>query len=216
MNKLTPENIKFIDNYLVKADVIYLDIRVEMIDHIATALESRMQTKNEDFYNAFKDYMVEHKKSLIKSDKKHRKSIRKDIIKQILKKTISIQAFLVFCIAFMTQLYLNNNHHFFEDNYFFSYYGLLMLGCFFATKYLNFFFSKPKIDYSLKYSAISIMASVLVISYYSLSILFRIVNRVFDKTVLIVFLSVFIVLLFNSFCVLNNYINKYKKQYYFL
>ena len=70
MEKLTTENIQFIDNYLLKSKVIYKDIRVEMVDHVASAVEERMQTNNEIFYDAFKGFMVEHKKSLLQSQKK--------------------------------------------------------------------------------------------------------------------------------------------------
>ena len=39
MKKLTKENIQFIDNYLKNSDVIFDDIRMEMVDHVATAVE---------------------------------------------------------------------------------------------------------------------------------------------------------------------------------
>ena len=46
---LSSENIKFIDNYLKNSEVIYYDIRMEMLDHVATAVERKMQTENLDF-----------------------------------------------------------------------------------------------------------------------------------------------------------------------
>ena len=39
MAKLTKENIQFIDSYLKKKGVKYLDVRVELIDHLSTAFE---------------------------------------------------------------------------------------------------------------------------------------------------------------------------------
>jgi len=33
--KLTKEEIQFIDTYLVKSEVFYVDVRQEMIDHVA-------------------------------------------------------------------------------------------------------------------------------------------------------------------------------------
>ncbi len=60
--KLTTENIKFIDNYLKNSEVIYYDIRMEMLDHVATAVEEKMEAENLDFYDAFKSYMVVNKK----------------------------------------------------------------------------------------------------------------------------------------------------------
>ena len=55
---LSSENIQFIDNYLKNSEVIYYDIRMEMLDHVATAVEHKMQAENLDFYDAFKSYMV--------------------------------------------------------------------------------------------------------------------------------------------------------------
>ena len=53
MTKLTKENIRFIDTYLLNSSVYYKDIREEMIDHVATAVELRMAKESEDFYDAF-------------------------------------------------------------------------------------------------------------------------------------------------------------------
>ncbi len=119
MNKLTPENIRFIDNYLIKADVIYLDIRVEMIDHIATALEARMQTENEDFYNAFKDYMVEHKAELIERDKKYIKAIRLQLLKTFFKNLISLQALGLAFLSVIIISYIFSKFHIYQYKYFF-------------------------------------------------------------------------------------------------
>ena len=67
--KLTPDNIKFIDTYLKNSEVIYYDIRMEMLDHVATAVEQKMEAENLDFYDAFKSYMVLHKKEILKGKK---------------------------------------------------------------------------------------------------------------------------------------------------
>ena len=58
---LSSENIQFIDNYLKNSEVIYYDIRMEMLDHVATALEHKMQAENLDFYDAFKSYMLSNR-----------------------------------------------------------------------------------------------------------------------------------------------------------
>lgn len=67
--KLTAENIQFIDNYLKNSEVIYYDIRMEMLDHVATAVEQKIQTENLDFYEAFKSYMAVNKKEILKGNK---------------------------------------------------------------------------------------------------------------------------------------------------
>jgi hypothetical protein len=65
---LTKEEIQFIDTYLLKSEVFYVDIRQEMIDHVATAVEAMMAEEGLDFYDAFKAYMVVHKKELLKNN----------------------------------------------------------------------------------------------------------------------------------------------------
>lgn len=67
--KLTKENIVFIDNYLQNSGVFYYDVRVEMLDHVATAVEKKMEEESLDFYEAFKEYMMLNKKELLKNDK---------------------------------------------------------------------------------------------------------------------------------------------------
>lgn len=66
MQKITQEQIKFIDNYLQKSDVIFVDIRTELTDHIASAVEEKMEVENVDFYDAFKDFMAKNKKEVLR------------------------------------------------------------------------------------------------------------------------------------------------------
>ena len=68
--KLSNEEIKFIDTYLAKSDVIFVDLRAEMTDHIATGVEEKMEQEKLDFYDAFKEYMVKNKRELLKSNNK--------------------------------------------------------------------------------------------------------------------------------------------------
>lgn len=67
MSTLNKEEIQFIDNYLQKAEVVYFDIRSEMIDHIASGVETKMESRNLNFYEAFKQYMVANKNELLKN-----------------------------------------------------------------------------------------------------------------------------------------------------
>lgn len=67
MRQLSNEEIKFIDNYLQKSDIVFVDVRAELTDHIASAVEERMETENVDFYDAFKDFMIHNKKEILKS-----------------------------------------------------------------------------------------------------------------------------------------------------
>ncbi|PZR21284.1 MAG: hypothetical protein DI539_08470 [Flavobacterium psychrophilum] len=59
--KLTEGQINEIEKYLEKDRIFYDDIRMEMTDHIATALEEQLQ-QGEDFELALKMYMNSHLK----------------------------------------------------------------------------------------------------------------------------------------------------------
>ncbi|MDI1254824.1 MAG: hypothetical protein PSV16_01890 [Flavobacterium sp.] len=69
--KLTRENIQFIDHYLRKSDVFYADIRTEMIDHVASAVETKMKRDNLDFYDAFRNYMAVNKNEILKGNRRY-------------------------------------------------------------------------------------------------------------------------------------------------
>ncbi len=77
---LDKPQIKFIDNYLTKSGVDFLDIRMEMIDHIASAVEEKMQKENLNFYDAFKSYMLKNKNELLKTSRKYRWSLDKRLL----------------------------------------------------------------------------------------------------------------------------------------
>jgi len=64
---LNKENILFIDNYLKKSEVVFDDLRLELVDHIASAITLKMSNEDLDFYDAFKSYMVENKKEILKA-----------------------------------------------------------------------------------------------------------------------------------------------------
>lgn len=64
---LSKENIQFIDQYLKKSEVVFDDLRLELVDHTATAVSFKMINENLDFYDAFKDFMVENKKEILKA-----------------------------------------------------------------------------------------------------------------------------------------------------
>ncbi len=69
--KLSQEEIKFIDTYLKNSGIIFLDIRYEMIDHIAASVEEEMDKTQDIFRFAFKRYMLQHKKEFLKTNRKY-------------------------------------------------------------------------------------------------------------------------------------------------
>ena len=110
--KLTKEEIQFIDTYLENSEVVYADIRMEMVDHVASDIECRMEAGDtRDFYYVFKDYMVENKAQLLNDNKQFLKSADKKIGRTFLKelkKPITPLLFLASCIGFYV-LYQNSN-----------------------------------------------------------------------------------------------------------
>ena len=67
--KLNQNQIQFIDGYLQRNDVIYVDIRAEMIDHIATGVEEKMEIENIDFHEAFVSYVNSNRKEIFSMNK---------------------------------------------------------------------------------------------------------------------------------------------------
>jgi predicted secreted protein len=68
---LSKEQIQFIDQYLKKSEVVFDDLRMELVDHTASAVAYKMVEEDIDFYDAFKNYMVENKKSILKAGMVH-------------------------------------------------------------------------------------------------------------------------------------------------
>lgn len=101
MAKLDKEQIQFIDDYLDNSDVIYADISMEMVDHVASGIEARIDTGDtRDFYYIFKDYMVENKAKLLDDNKRFLKSTDKKIWKAILKELPKPLTIIIFIVAF--------------------------------------------------------------------------------------------------------------------
>ncbi len=50
--KLTKEEIQFIDNYLIKNEVKFWDVRLELLDHIVSSVEDKITNKGTSFNEA--------------------------------------------------------------------------------------------------------------------------------------------------------------------
>lgn len=55
MSKLTKEEIQYIENYLIKNEVKYWDVRLELLDHIVSAVEDKIETEGISFNEALLD-----------------------------------------------------------------------------------------------------------------------------------------------------------------
>lgn len=107
--KLTSDNIVFIDTYLDNSRIEYKDVRLEMVDHIASAIEDKMNNGDKRaFYYIFKDYMVENKAILLDSFKIQKKKTLNDFFRLLIKSMISFRS-IVLSIGFFILFYLNND-----------------------------------------------------------------------------------------------------------
>lgn len=105
MKKLTKENIQFIDTYLDNSDVVYADVRLEMVDHIASDIENSMKNGDErDFYYIFKDYMVNNKSTLLKDYKSFKNKTLNKLTLKLLKSFLSLKSIFLTCILVVLSL----------------------------------------------------------------------------------------------------------------
>lgn len=114
MKKLTEENIEFIQNYLKNSAIEYDDVLIEMTDHVASELETRLAQKdNQGFYEEFKHYMVQHKKSLLDNIGKFRKRAVKHalilVLKNLVNPIVVISNFMIGLILFFIPVSLAEN-----------------------------------------------------------------------------------------------------------
>lgn len=83
MRKLDQEELEFIDNYLKNSGVEYIDVRLEMLDHVASAVETKMKTEEAEFYETFKAYMMGNKKELLRQTNTFAKESFTKVVKMI-------------------------------------------------------------------------------------------------------------------------------------
>ena len=110
---LCKEHIRFIDTYLENSEIRYADIRMEMVDHIASAIEAELEKKESlSFYDAFKAYMISNKAKLIHNNRSFIKNTDKNILKLMGLNVLTVSGFLVFLIALLGTRFLINNYGF--------------------------------------------------------------------------------------------------------
>lgn len=204
--KITKENIQFIDNYLTKSEVVYDDLKLELIDHISSAVQDKMNEEQIDFYNAFKNYMVMHKKDILKAGKVNQPieiiSTFKIFIKFCLKKEMLALSLISFGFLYYNydNLFLNNE----LQSHFFS---MIIVVSFSLIWMLVFYFVFKKRFYVLEKNFVIINVIIQ---------MFNIINLFTDSkilfTVFITILFPIISLLFICFMVYNTFIFYSKTQ----
>lgn len=102
MKRLTVEETGHILSYLENLGIQYVDIRFEMMDHIATDIELRMEQQQLDFHGAFEIYIAKHEKSLKEWGRSLSGTVLKKILinigKQLRKPIISMIGLLSFAL----------------------------------------------------------------------------------------------------------------------
>ena len=200
--KLTKDDIVFIDTYLIKNEVIYVDIRLEMLDHIALAVEHKMEVENQDFYDAFKDFMVQHKKEILRNNKIHpgftllaAKNFLLFLVKPFM---------LVFgVVLFLFFKYINVNPYF-SENFTFNNLIFVMIASIALFQFLYFYVNLKKRFYSIEKSG-----SVLTIIYFAQIFFLPIVGK---ENVSTITFSIFSFLLFGYVVFFIKEIIKFNKH----
>jgi len=99
--QLTKEELQFIDTYLKNSSVTLVDVRLEMVDHIASEIEAKIEARDQDnFYDAFKVYMIKGKKSLLAEYEKHRVQRFDKVLMKTLKTFLDKDVLLFGVISF--------------------------------------------------------------------------------------------------------------------
>lgn len=203
MKLINTQNLKFIDNYLKKSEIFYDDIRMELTDHIASAVEEKMQNENTDFYDAFKSYMLVNKKELLKKFSGNGfksfepiKSFGLFVLKPYL---------LLFALFFYTGIYFFKSRidikHFIYE---FHHYWFSSMFYFVIIHIVYFYFIKKKRFYAIEQSLF-----VLTIIHY----FFLFFSKPIDSKQLNLIFWTDISILFFSLSYLFFYVNRIKKYY---
>jgi hypothetical protein len=104
MQKLTKEDVQFIDQYLIKNDIKFWDVRIELIDHLATEFEQESE------YLLLEDYLNSKRNFIRDFEKKRQKSIHWSYQRQLLKRTTYFfyrpKYFLVSILLFLSVSFL--------------------------------------------------------------------------------------------------------------
>jgi hypothetical protein len=197
---LTPLELRTIDEYLEEAGVRYDDIRHEMVDHVATALES-MEGNFKDNFNL---YMINNKRELLASNRAFKKLARNKAF-GILKRNFLRPQLWAVVLSLFTLSLISGNYRDMEDMAFNLQITLLVVS---SALYLYFWFYK--MISRNNYSVINRLVTYI----YSGSIIFRADMLIDNKVALLLYYSfsiTFFLFLMQSLWALNK---TYKMQYH--
>lgn len=217
--ELTKEQIKRIDIFLEGIGIEYIEIRFEMVDHIATDIENTVEDTNaffegKGFQVPFIKYMLSRKKALKnryeKQTKKlhwyYTKTILKDILKKVIyPKNVLVILFFLFICFFFGPKYVKETSVFIFSS--------LMLNLVY-TSYVSYnFIKKYKLLKIVKtYSFVSSFVIIIALNFPNFLDIFY--NGNYQKSAIYVYLTAFVFnyLLSQSFLEKRDFIEK-KYQY---
>ena len=184
--KLNKENIQFIDNYLKNSEVIYYDIRMEMLDHVSSAIEQKMELEHLDFYDAFKSYMVVNKKEILKGNKEEGLNFKEPLKKFglfVIKPFQIVLALSVFIGVYFSTIYFGLKN-------FYKHYFWIVIICYLVFGFFHFLLTRKK-----KFYYIDKNFSILFLLYQIGNLFYRTMNEnllsavIFNSIVLFIFIA---------------------------
>ncbi|SHI66432.1 hypothetical protein SAMN04488096_103234 [Mesonia phycicola] len=183
--QLTKEEIQFIDTYLKKSGVEFIDVRIEMIDHVASEIENRLEENStSSFYDEFKLYMIQHKKSLLKNINKYRFTLCSKILKQFIKNLFENTVLICFTLLIIKGLVLNSIIAISIEDLKLYFIFILGSSIFLSTLFPLIWFRNQQI---------SVMKLAAVVCYFINYVLFRLIATLVDTN--FIYYSIFILLI---------------------
>ncbi|RWX00043.1 hypothetical protein [Flavobacterium cerinum] len=198
MAKLSPAQIQFVDDYLYNAGVYYIDIRYEMTDHVATALEAMEGTFQQNFFG----YMASHKRELLASNKKFKSGALSRACKSFWDNytnpkfliSIAVFAFFVFAMA---------NQFGYDQVYGYFFMSHLAVCVSFYVSWVYF--------WVVKKNRYSVVDKLLVIGWF-IPILFNIEESIESKVIRLVFITFYSSIILALFITIASVRRKYKLE----
>lgn len=99
---ITTANIAYIENYLKSNGFIFDDLRIELVDHISSAVEFEMAKQDLGFEKTFSKYVAENKSEFLNSNEPNNKwnfiLALKTFLKFLINKNVIIVALLLFIV----------------------------------------------------------------------------------------------------------------------
>lgn len=201
--KLTKEDIKFIDNYLKNSGVNYIDIRYEMTDHVAAAMEE----KEGDFLENFRVYMARNKKHLMQSNRQFAKAAGRRALRLLLQSMVKPRS-LVFITAMFLVLRMSVST--FGINAIKDALGIIYI---LSLSSILLFFKFRAVRRKSEFSILDKLNSIWFVTTYIVFVVLR-PDRLIDAPVLItVYYTIFMSFIFIGAYTFYTLSRKYKLQY---